>query len=126
MAMAIQHYTLVGFAYVQVNCRKSILVTIKTGSSQGDPLSSILFFIAMGPLNCIVVTAFPELMVCPLLYADDNFMPLSLANPAQPQPILALYEEYTRVSGLNINFAKTTVLSINTPAGCATNSTSME
>ncbi len=55
-------------------------------------------------------------MVGPLLYADDNLMPLSLADATQLQPILALYEEYTGVSGLYINITKTSTLCINTSA----------
>jgi hypothetical protein len=39
MIMAIQHYMLVGLAYMEVDGRAGILITIKTGSSQGDPLS---------------------------------------------------------------------------------------
>jgi hypothetical protein len=62
MIMAIQHYTLVGFAYVEVNGRAGILITIKTGSDQGDPLSSILFLIASEPLKRLLATSFPELM----------------------------------------------------------------
>jgi hypothetical protein len=34
MIMAIQHYTLMGFAYVEVNGRKGILITIKTRNGQ--------------------------------------------------------------------------------------------
>jgi hypothetical protein len=38
MIMAIQHYTLFGYAFVDVNGRSGIVITIKTGSGQGDPL----------------------------------------------------------------------------------------
>jgi hypothetical protein len=121
MIMAIQHYTLVGFAYVEVNGRAGILITIKTGSGQGDPLSSILFLIATEPLNRILASNFQGLMYCteegvtvgPLLYADDNLTPLALTAAEQLQPILSLYDEYTGVSGLNINITKTTALCIN-------------
>jgi hypothetical protein len=71
MIMAIQHYTLVGFAYVEVNGRAGILIPIKTGSGQGDPLSSILFLIALEPLNSLLATSFPELM-----YSTDPQSPL--------------------------------------------------
>ncbi len=64
MIMTIQHYTLVSFAYVKVNERAGILVTIKTGSGQGDPLSSILFLIAIQPLNRLLIASFLELMYC--------------------------------------------------------------
>jgi hypothetical protein len=36
MIMAIEHSTLIGFAYIEVNGRKGIPNTIKTGSGQGD------------------------------------------------------------------------------------------
>ncbi len=51
MIMAIQHYTLVGYVYVEVNGRPGILITIKTGSGQGDPLSSIQVFYSSLPQN---------------------------------------------------------------------------
>jgi hypothetical protein len=47
--MTIQHYVLVRFSCVEVNGQKGILITIKTGSSQADLLSSILFLIATKP-----------------------------------------------------------------------------
>jgi hypothetical protein len=95
-------YTLVGYAYVEVNGRKGILITIKTGSGQGDPLSSILFLIATEPLNKLLSTAFQELMytaedesmVGPILYEDDNLTPLALQNAqktAYTRPISAIY-----------------------------------
>jgi hypothetical protein len=48
---ALQCFALVGYAYVEVNGRKGLVITIKTGSGQGDPLSSILFLLATEPLN---------------------------------------------------------------------------
>jgi hypothetical protein len=35
MIQALRHYTLVGFARVEVNGRKGILIAIKIGSGQG-------------------------------------------------------------------------------------------
>ncbi len=123
MIMAITHYTLVGFAYVKVNGRVGILITIKTGSGRGDPLSSILFLIAMETLNRILATSFREPMyrseegvtIGPLLYADENLTPLAPTEAEQLRPILSLYEEYTGVSGLKINISKTTALCVNSP-----------
>jgi hypothetical protein len=122
MIMAIQHYTLVGFAYVEINGGSGILITIKTGSGQGDPLSSILFLIATEPLNRLLATSFTELMytteegvtVGPALYVNDNLTPLSLDTADQLCPILDLYESYAGVSGLNIIIGKTTALCVNT------------
>ncbi len=54
-------------------------------------------------------------VVGPLLYADDNLTPMALTKAEQLQPVLSLYDEYTGVSGLNINIAKTTALCINSP-----------
>jgi hypothetical protein len=105
-----------------MNGRRGILITIKTGSGQGDPLSSILFLISTEPLNRILCSSFMELMytaednitVGPILYADDNLTPLAIQQADQIQSILQLYEQYTGVSGLNINESKTTALCINT------------
>ncbi len=46
LIQSLKHYTLVGYAKVEVNGQRGILITIKTGSGQGDPLSSILFLIS--------------------------------------------------------------------------------
>jgi hypothetical protein len=122
MVQAISQYTLVGYAYVEVNGRRGILITIKTGSGQGDPLSSILFLISTEPLNRILCSSFLELMyvaednitVGPILYADDNLTPLAIRRADQIHSILEVYDQYTGVSGLNINVSKTTALCINT------------
>jgi hypothetical protein len=105
-----------------VNGRRGILITIKTGSGQGDPLSSILFLISTEPLNRILCSSFLELMyvaednvtVGPILYADDNLTPLAIQRADQIHSILEVYEQYTGVSGLNVNVSKTTALCINT------------
>jgi hypothetical protein len=109
---------------VEVNGRAGIMLTIKTGSGQGDPLSSILFTLSTEPLNRLLVASFLELIYCteegvivgPLLYTNDNLTPLALESSDQLRPILSLYNEFTAVSGLNININKTMALCINTPA----------
>jgi hypothetical protein len=124
MIMGIQHYTFVGFGYVEVTGRIGLLITIKTGSGQGDPFSSILFLIDAEPLNCMLTSLFPALMyvkeegvtVGTVLHVDENLTPLSLRSADELHPILSIYPEYTGVSGLNINIRKTTALCINTPA----------
>ncbi len=80
-----------------------------------------IFLIVTKPLNRILATCFWELMysteegvvVGSLLYADDNLTPMALTGAEQLQLVLSLYDEYTGVSGLNINIAKTTALCIN-------------
>jgi hypothetical protein len=52
-------------------------------------------------------------IVGPLLYADDNLTPMALTEARQLQPVLSLYDEYTGVSGLNINISKTMALCVN-------------
>ncbi len=108
-------------ARVEVNGRKGILITVRTGSGQGDPLSSILFLIGSEPLNRLIVTKFAEIMyttaegitVGPILFADDNLSPTKLRSIDQLEPLLAIYDRYTGVSGLNINVRKSTALCIN-------------
>ncbi len=58
LIQALRNYVLVGMACVEVNGRKGILITVRTGSGQGDPLSSILFLIGSEPLNRLIVTKF--------------------------------------------------------------------
>jgi len=121
--MAIQHYSLTGFAYVEVNGKKGLLITVRTGSGQGDPISSILFLLATEPLNRALAQNYRNLMystvgnltIGPILFADDNLNPLSIERANDLQPIIDLYNQYTTVSGLNINIRKTTALCINTP-----------
>jgi hypothetical protein len=121
LIQALRHYTLVGYAQVEVNGRRGILITIRTGSGQGDPLSSILFLIGSEPLNRLIAPSFPNLMyvtregirVGPVIFADDNLSPLSLTHADQITPILDLYKRYTGVSGLNINVQKSTILCVN-------------
>jgi hypothetical protein len=95
MIMAIQHYTFVGFSYIEVTGRAGIVITIKTGIGQGDTLSSILFMLATEPLKRLLVASFLELMYCteervtvgPLLFADDNLTPLALESANLLHPI---------------------------------------
>jgi len=95
---AFQRFTLVGFAYVEVNGRKGLIITIRTGSDQGDPLSSILFLIATEPLNLKPSTNLWRLMyntdrgltIRPILFADDNLNLLTLPSSEDIRPLLQL------------------------------------
>jgi hypothetical protein len=121
LIQALRQYTPVGYAKVEDNGRRGILITIETGSGQGDPLSSILFLIGSEPLNRLMASCFPNLMyvtregirVGPVIFADDNLSPLSLTRAEQINPILDLYNRYTGISGLNINVRKSTILCVN-------------
>ena len=123
MVQALQQYTLVGYAKVEVNGRRGILITIRTGSGQGDPLSSILFLLASEPLNRALVanhtaamyTTNDGLRAGPQLFADDNQLPLAITNTQALQSIMHTYDTYKQVSGLGVNIQKTTALCINTP-----------
>ncbi len=64
LIQALRQYTLVRYAKVEVNGQREILITIKTRSGQGDPLSSILFLIGSEPLNKLIASCFPNLMYC--------------------------------------------------------------
>ncbi len=78
------------------NGKTGILITIKTGSGQGDPQCSILFLIAIKHLNRLLETAFMELIytteedivVGPLFYADDNLAPSSTRKGKPVMPYL--------------------------------------
>jgi hypothetical protein len=50
MIMAIQHISLTGLEYVEVNRKKGLLIMVRTGSGQGDPVLNILF-LAKYPIN---------------------------------------------------------------------------
>jgi hypothetical protein len=81
---------------VEVNGKKGLLITVKTGSGQGDPVSSILFLLATEPLNRALAQNYKNLMyktesnltVGPIiLFADDNLSPLSVERVSDIQPI---------------------------------------
>jgi hypothetical protein len=100
LIQALRNYVLVGMARVEVNGRKGILITVRTGSGQGDPFSSILFLIGSEPLNRLIVRKFAEIMyttaervtVGPILFADDNLSPTKLQAIEQLEPLLAIYD----------------------------------
>jgi hypothetical protein len=109
--MAILHYFLTGFAYVEVNGKKGLLITVRTGSGQGYPISSILFLLATEPLNWAIAPNYRNstegnITIGPILFADDNLNPLAIERADDLQALINLYNQYTKV---------TTALCINTP-----------
>jgi len=53
--MAIRHFSLIGYAQVEINGRLSTAFVIRIGSGQGDPLSAILYIIATEPGNLALI-----------------------------------------------------------------------
>jgi len=47
------------------------------------------------------------------LYADDSKIPLQLTDGTDLRKVYYLYEKYTKVSGLKINYRKSSALCIN-------------
>jgi len=120
----LKEYALIGYAKVEVNGKTGFLFLIKTGSGQGDPLSAVLYIIATEPCNRALAKISEKILFQSTLgirfgiklYADDSKIPLVLQNPANLQEIHELYEKYTKVSGLKINYKKSSALCINTSA----------
>jgi hypothetical protein len=85
---------------VEVNGRKGILITVRTGSGQGDPLSSILFLIGSEPLNRLIVSKFAKIMyttaegvtVGSILFADNNLSPTKLHAIEQLELLREIYD----------------------------------
>jgi hypothetical protein len=120
---AIQDYILIGYAFVEVNGRAGMLIRILRGSGQGDPMSSSLFLIASEPINLAIIQTMRRIQYTDrcgisysaVLFADDNLNPLNIRGGQEIEPLLNLYQEYTQVSGLNVNRNKSQALCINTP-----------
>ncbi len=114
---------LTGRFKVEVNGQQGDRKAVRTGSGQGDPLSSVLFNIATEPLNRTISQVTRHLTyrtlegreIGPIIYADDNINPLCLDNAEQIQEIIRIYDHYQAVSGLNVNISKTSILCINSP-----------
>jgi len=122
MIMAIQKYTLVGYVQIEVNGRMGRMFVIKIGSGQGDPLSAIIYILATEPGNRALIQNTSNMQYVdefnitmqPKFYADDNKSCLRISNAQELEELHTLYEEYTRVSGLKVNFNKSEALCINT------------
>ena len=77
---AIREYILIGHAYVEVNGQVGMYISIRTGSGQGDPMSSSLFLIASEPVNLAITKICQQIMYTDrmgnqpnaILFADDN------------------------------------------------------
>jgi hypothetical protein len=56
-----------------------------------------------------------NITIGPILFADGNLNPLVIERADDLHLIIILVNQYTKVSGLNINIRKTTALCINAP-----------
>ena len=109
---------------MEVNGATGNIIVILRGCGQGNPLSSVFFLVATEALNRALVLHNNDIKfkhrgtiaADPLIYADDIENLLSLPNGRALQPLVDTYAAYHRVSGLEINMAKTEVLLINSPA----------
>jgi len=78
--MAIRHFSLIGYAQVEINGKLSKAFVIRIGSGQGDPLSAILYIIAREPGNLALIQNTKNIQynsplgiqIAPKFYADDN------------------------------------------------------
>ena len=105
---------------VQLNVNGNLLEPIRPsrGVKQGDPLSPLLFVLAMEPLCCAIRQRvdlglqLPGLPVATGMYfADDaTLLSDSLAN-AEKQ--LDIVQQYCAASGAKLNINKTTCLALN-------------
>ncbi len=71
------------------------------------------FLVLVAKFAEIMFTTLEGIKVGPILFADDNQSPTKLQRIEQLDPVLAIYDRYTGVSGLNINLRKSSVLCIN-------------
>jgi len=119
---AIKLLPLKGRARVEINGHYGKKIEILIGSGQGDPLSAIIFIIGIEPLNRVLQKTLKEhffeneqgIKIGTVVYADDNLTTYNFQNEQQIRKMRKLYNEYTEISGLNINFNKSYAMCINT------------
>jgi hypothetical protein len=100
-----------------------MVITIKTGSGQGYPLSSLLFLLATEPLSLSIAQNNSNLMYIteggtnagPILFDDDYLNPFRFSSADEICSLLQLNSKYQQISGLNVNIRKIQALCISTP-----------
>ena len=119
---AIKGLALQGIAQMEVNGIIGETFRVRTGTGQGCRMSAPLFTIATEPLNRAIKEIHEEKFyvlesgrrVGPRMYADDNLAALNMRTGMGIGEILGTYNEYTRVSGLNVNARKSKIMMYRT------------
>ena len=120
---ALHSLTATGRAQVYANEIFSDMFDTRFGSGQGDPASCKRYNIGTEPL----IRAF-DIVTIPFQYvfetgirlavsafADDDTAGLNLAEASQLDVIIEVYDDFHKVSGLQMNVGKTEIMCLNTP-----------
>ena len=118
---AVDRTTSKGKAKIVVNGRGGEEFLLRNGTGQGDPPSAGRFSIGIDPLIRAVEKKTREMryrlsigkIAKNCIFADDNMLIVDLRE-GNIKEIIQVYEDYGKVSGLEINKKKTEVVCINT------------
>ena len=121
---ALHKLTGTGEAMVLVNAVKGNQFKTKSGTGQGDPPSAPRYDIGSDPIIRALTKVTQESAYkfesgnsLPIGgYADDHMLGLQVRGVQDIKNVIEVYEDYQKVSGLQINVKKTEILCINTDA----------
>lgn len=106
-------------AVVTTNGMRSSQFTLERGTKQGDPLSPLLFIIALEPLAQAIRQSDKIKGISMggrdnklLIYADDILLLLSDPHESLP-PLLDLINEFSKISGYKINWTKCEIMPLS-------------
>lgn len=94
-----------------------ILSPMKNGIRQGCPLSLLLFFVSLEPIQCKIcsntdITGINAGATQYKLYTYADDLLFSLTNPASLPKLMKVFEEYGAVSNLKIYFGKSVAMGV--------------